>query len=60
MIARPIMDTVKALEYNSGIPKTQLGAEDLEALERSLSCMAAINRFVSDTDAELALIHGKR
>ena len=31
-----IVATVKALKYNGGVPKTELGAENLEALERGL------------------------
>ncbi len=70
-----IVATVKALKYNGGVPKTELGTENLEALERglpnllkhvenitrvfNLPCVVAINRFVQDTDAELALIADK-
>ncbi len=67
-----IVATVRALKYNGGVPKAELGAENLEALERGLPnllkhvenitgvyglpCVVAINRFVQDTDAELELI----
>ena len=67
-----IVATVKALKYNGGVPKAELGAENLEALEKGLPnllkhvenitrvfglpCVVAINRFVQDTDAELNLI----
>ena len=70
-----IVATVKALKYNGGVPKTELGAENLEALERGLPnllkhvenitqvfglpCVVAINRFTQDTDAELELIRSK-
>ena len=70
-----IVATVKALKYNGGVSKAELGAENLEALERGLPnllkhvenitqvyglpCVVAINRFVNDTDAELALIRDK-
>ncbi len=70
-----IVATVKALKYNGGAAKADLGAENLEALERGLPnllkhvenitqvyglpCVVAINRFVNDTDAELALIRDK-
>ena len=70
-----VVATVKALKYNGGVPKTELGTEDLEALEKGLPnllkhvenitqvfglpCVVAINRFVNDTDAELALIRDK-
>ena len=70
-----IVATVKALKYNGGVPKAELAAENLEALERGLPnllkhvenitqvfglpCVVAINRFVQDTDAELELIRSK-
>ncbi len=70
-----IVATVKALKYNGGVAKTELSAENLEALERGLPnllkhvenitqvfglpCVVAINRFVQDTDAELELIRSK-
>jgi formate--tetrahydrofolate ligase len=70
-----IVATVKALKYNGGVPKTELGSENLEALEKGLPnllkhvenitqvfglpCVVAINRFVNDTDAELDLIRSK-
>ncbi len=70
-----VVATVKALKYNGGVPKAELGAENVEALEQGLPnllkhvenitqvfglpCVVAINRFVNDTDAELALIRDK-
>ncbi len=70
-----IVATVKALKYNGGVPKGELGAENLEALEKGLPnllkhvenitqvyglpCVVAVNRFVNDTDAELALIRDR-
>ena len=70
-----IVATVKALKYNGGVPKTELGEENLEALEKGipnllkhvenitqvfgLPAVVAINRFVNDTDAELKLIADK-
>ena len=67
-----IVATVKALKYNGGIKKDQLAAENLEALEKGipnllkhvenitevfgLPAVVAINRFPTDTEAELALI----
>ena len=70
-----IVATVKALKYNGGVAKADLGAENLEALERGLPnllkhvenitrvfglpCVVAINRFTQDTDAELELIRSK-
>ena len=70
-----IVATVKALKYNGGVPKNELGQENLEALERGLPnllkhvenitqvfglpAVVAINRFTNDTDAELELIRTK-
>ena len=70
-----IVATVKALKYNGGVPKTELGTENLKALERGLAnllkhvenitqvyglpAVVAINRFSNDTDAELNMIREK-
>ena len=70
-----IVATVKALKYNGGVPKTELGTENLEALEKGLPnllkhvenitqvyglpAVVAINRFSNDTDAELNMIREK-
>ena len=70
-----IVATVKALKYNGGVPKTELGQENLTALEQGipnllkhvenitqvfgLPAVVAINRFTQDTDAELNLIREK-
>lgn len=70
-----IVATIKALKYNGGVPKDQLGTENLEALERGLPnllkhvenitqvyglpAVVALNRFVNDTDAEIALVEEK-
>ncbi|WP_295626690.1 formate--tetrahydrofolate ligase [uncultured Intestinimonas sp.] len=67
-----IVATVRALKHHGGCPKSALGQEDLEALEKGLPnllkhvenitqvfglpAVVAINRFVSDTDAELQMI----
>jgi formate--tetrahydrofolate ligase len=67
-----IVATVKALKYNGGVAKPDLGAENLEALEKGLPnllkhvenvtqvfklpAVVAINRFPTDTEAELNLI----
>ncbi len=67
-----IVATVRALKYNGGVPKTELAQENLEALEKGLPnllqhvenitkvfqlpCVVAINRFPSDTEAELNLV----
>ncbi|MDD6887072.1 MAG: formate--tetrahydrofolate ligase [bacterium] len=70
-----IVATVRALKYNGGVPKTELGAENLDALEKGLPnlikhvenitkvyklpCVVAINRFPLDTEAELKLVEDK-
>ncbi|MDR1465978.1 MAG: formate--tetrahydrofolate ligase [Oscillospiraceae bacterium] len=66
-----IVATVRALKYNGGVAKADLGREDMEALRRGtvnlrthienmqgfgLPVVAALNRFASDTEAELALL----
>ncbi len=64
--------TVRALKMHGGVPKTELGAENLEALEKGipnllrhvsniknvykLPCVVAVNRFPTDTDAEIELV----
>ena len=70
-----IVATVKALKMHGGVPKTELSGENLEALEKGLPnllrhienitqvfglpAVVAINRFPTDTEAELALIEEK-
>lgn len=70
-----IVATVKALKYNGGVPKGELGSENLQALEQGLPnllkhvenitkvyglpAVVAINRFDQDTDAELNMIAEK-
>ena len=70
-----VVATVKALKYNGGVAKADLGKENVAALEKGLPnllkhvenitkvfglpCVVAINRFVNDTDAELELIRSK-
>ena len=66
-----LVATVKALKYNGGVPKTELGTENLEALKKGienlgkhieniqsygLPVVVALNAFVSDTDAEIEFI----
>ena len=67
--------TVRALKHHGGCPKGALGTEDLAALERGLPnllrhvenitavyglpCVVAINRFPTDTEAELRLVEDK-
>lgn len=70
--AAVVVATVRALKYNGGVARADLGEENLEALAQGLPnllkhisnlktvfglpVVVAINRFVSDTDAELKLI----
>ena len=70
-----VVATVRALKYHGGVPKTELGAENLEALEKGLPnllqhvsnvkdvwgvpCVVAVNRFPTDTEAELKLVEEK-
>ncbi|MFO0996825.1 MAG: formate--tetrahydrofolate ligase [Alphaproteobacteria bacterium] len=69
--AAVIVATVRALKMHGGVAKDALGKENLEALKAGASNLArhvenvksfgvpavvAINRFTSDTDAEIALI----
>jgi len=70
-----LVATVRALKFHGGVKKTDLGAENLEALEKGLPnllrhidnilnvyklpCVVAINRFPTDTDAEVALVDKK-
>jgi formate--tetrahydrofolate ligase len=67
-----VVATVRSLKYNGGVAKTDLDGEDLDALERGLPnllrhvenmtevyglpCVVAINRFPTDTQAELDLV----
>ncbi len=66
-----LVATVRALKYNGGVAKEDLGAENLEALKKGIAnlekhienvskfgvpCVVTLNRFVSDTDAELSFV----
>ncbi len=66
-----LVATVRALKYNGGVPKTELKSENLAALEKGIvnleahidnltkygvPVVVALNRFDTDTDAELAFI----
>ncbi|MBO7359829.1 MAG: formate--tetrahydrofolate ligase, partial [Clostridia bacterium] len=67
-----VVATVRALKMHGGLPKTQLATEDLGALEKGipnllrhvgnirnvyrLPCVVAVNRFPTDTDAEIGFI----
>ena len=73
--AAVIVATVRALKSHGGVPKAALGEENLEALEKGLPnllkhienitghfgipAVVAINRFPTDTEAELALVREK-
>ena len=61
-----LVATVKALKYNGGVPKTELGQENLEALKKGIvnlekhienlqkyqvPVVVTLNRFITDTDA---------
>ena len=63
-----LVATVRALKYNGGVPKTELSAENLDALKAGIvnlekhienlqkfgvPVIVTLNRFVTDTDAEL-------
>ncbi|MEQ3362004.1 formate--tetrahydrofolate ligase [Raoultibacter massiliensis] len=70
-----VVATVRALKNHGGVPKDSLNEENLEALEAGLPnllqhvenitgvyklpCVVAINRFPTDTEAELALVEEK-
>ena len=70
-----VVATVRALKMHGGLDKSQLDAEDLAALERGipnllrhvrniknvyhLPCVVALNRFPTDTEAELKLVEEK-
>ena len=67
-----VVATARALKYNGGVAKADLNTENLEALKAGmpnllrhveniqsvfgLPCVVAINRFPTDTEAELDLI----
>ena len=70
-----VVATVRALKMHGGLPKKALANEDLAALEKGvpnllrhvsnirnvygLPCVVAVNRFPTDTDAEIAFIIDK-
>ena len=67
--------TIRALKMHGGMPKTELGNENLEALEKGipnllrhlsnivnvykLPCVVAVNKFPTDTDKEVELLISK-
>ena len=69
--AAVLVATVRALKYNGGVAKADLGTEDLEALERGIvnlekhienlqkygvPVVVTLNSFVSDTEAEVRFV----
>ena len=70
-----VVATVRALKMHGGLAKTELGSEDLAALEKGipnllrhvaniknvykLPCVVAVNRFPTDTDKEIEFIIAK-
>ncbi|MBQ4345826.1 MAG: formate--tetrahydrofolate ligase, partial [Oscillospiraceae bacterium] len=67
-----LVATVRALKYNGGVAKAELQAENVEALQKGIvnlqahienlrkfgvPVVVAMNRFHTDTEAELAVIH---
>lgn len=73
--AAVVVATVRALKYHGGVAKADLNEENLEALEKGLPnllqhvenvtknfglpCVVAINRFPTDTEAELEMVREK-
>ncbi|HBA50385.1 MAG TPA: formate--tetrahydrofolate ligase [Lachnospiraceae bacterium] len=69
--AAVLVATVRALKYNGGVAKADLGTENLEALERGIvnlekhienlqkygvPVVVTLNSFVSDTEAEIRFV----
>ena len=69
--AAVLVATVRALKYNGGVPKTELAAENLDALAKGIvnlekhienlqsygiPVVVAINQFATDTEAELQFV----
>ena len=66
-----LVATVRALKYNGGVPKTELAAENLDALKAGIvnlekhienlqkydvPVIVTLNRFMTDSDAELKFV----
>lgn len=67
-----VVATVRALKMHGGLPKTELGNENLAALEKGmpnllrhvsnitnvykLPCVVAVNKFPTDTQAEIEMV----
>jgi formate--tetrahydrofolate ligase len=70
-----VVATIRALKYHGGVEVADLATENLPALDQGLenlrkhvgnvtrhyglSCVVAINRFIADTDAEIALVRDR-
>ena len=69
--AAVLVATIRALKYNGGIPKAELGKEDLQALSRGIvnlekhienlqkfgvPVVVTLNSFVTDTEAETLFV----
>ncbi len=68
-----LVATVRALKYNGGVPKAELGTENLEALKKGIvnlekhienlqkygvPVVVTLNSFLTDTEAEIAYVKG--
>ena len=66
-----LVATVRALKYNGGVSRAELGEENLEALKKGtvnlekhieniaaydVPCVVTLNQFTTDTEAELAFV----
>ena len=66
-----LVATIRALKYNGGVPKTELSAENVEALEKGIvnlekhienlqkykvPVVVTLNSFVTDSEAEIAFV----
>ena len=66
-----LVATIRALKYNGGVPKTELSAENVEALEKGIVNLekhienlqkykvpdvVTLNSFVTDSEAEIAFV----
>lgn len=66
-----LVATIRAMKYNGGVPKTELTVENVEALKKGIvnlkthienmqkfgiPVVVAINRFHTDTDAEIEVV----
>lgn len=66
-----LVATIRALKYNGGVPKTETGKENVDALKKGIvnlgvhienmrkygvPVVVAINHFAADTEAEIAVV----